>query len=112
MADKAYISAPVAADLEEYNRLQLLTVPRANQKVQLPPSTARLFGPIRQMVERVNSQLTGQFHVETNHAYAFFGLQTRLYSKLAAHAILIYLNRLLGNSDFLHIKQLAFSYSN
>ena len=38
----------------------------------------------------------------------FWGLCTRLYTKLAAHTLCIYFSRLLGNADFLHIKSLAF----
>jgi hypothetical protein len=59
-------------------------------------------------VETVNGQLTEQFNVEHNHAHSFRGLCTRLYTKLTAHTLCVYLNRLLGNADFLQIKQLAF----
>ena len=36
------------------------------------------------------------------------GLCTRLYAKLTAHTLCIYLNRLIGKPDFLRIKSLAF----
>ena len=62
----------------------------------------------RQIIEVVNSQLSEQFKIERNHAHTFRGLVTRLYTKLAAHTICIYLNRLVGHSDFLCIKHLAF----
>ncbi|HEU5103152.1 MAG TPA: hypothetical protein VFU22_29225 [Roseiflexaceae bacterium] len=39
---------------------------------------------------------------------AFWGLCARLYTKLAAHTLCLYLNRLLGNPDRLRIKALAF----
>jgi hypothetical protein len=35
-------------------------------------------------------------------------LCTRLYTKLVAHTLCIYLNRLLGKQNFLQIKSLAF----
>src|SRR5919199_6004683 len=35
------------------------------------------------------------------HAHTFRGLCTRLHTKLAAHTLWIYLNRFLGNADFL-----------
>ncbi len=62
----------------------------------------------RQMIETVHDQLTEQFHVDTNHAYSFWGLCARLYTKLTAHTLCIYVNRLLGNADCLQIKRLAF----
>ena len=83
-------------------------MPRRNQKTQLPASVQQQFNAIRQMIETVNSQLTAQFNIEINHAHTFWGLCTRLYSKLSAHTLCIYLNRILGNPDFLQIKTLAF----
>lgn len=106
--DKAFISALAAARLLETNRVRLHTVPRANQKAQLPPALRRLRNRIRQIIETVNGQLTEQFQIEVNHAHTFWGLCTRLHTKLAAHTLCIYLNRLLGNPDPLHIKALAF----
>lgn len=108
IGDKAYISADKAAELWQRNRLRLRTLPRRNQTEQLPAATCTAINTIRQIVETVNGQLTEQFNIETNHAHTFWGLCTRLYSKLTAHTICIYLNRLLGNADFLQIKALAF----
>lgn len=108
IGDKGYISAAVAAALAETNRLQLLTIPRRNQKRQLPPEVARLLNARRQIIETVHGQLTEQLGIETNHAHSFWGLCARLYTKLAAHTLSIYLNRLLGNTSCLQIKQLAF----
>ncbi len=68
----------------------------------------RLLNAQRQIIETVHDQLIEQFHVDTNHAHSFWGLCTRLHTKLAAHTLSIYLNRLLGNVDFLQIKRLAF----
>ena len=108
IGDKAYISAAKAAELWEYNRLRLRTLPRRNQKHQLPRRARRTINAVRQIIETVNGQLTEQFNIETNHAHTFWGLCTRLYTKLAAHTLCIYLNRLLGNPNFLQIKSLAF----
>lgn len=108
LGDKGYINATKAAQLWADNRLRLLTIPRRNQKVQLPSSVRRLFNSVRQIIETVNSQLNGQFHIETNHAHTFWGLCTRLVSKLTAHTLSIYINRFLGKPDFLQIKSLAF----
>jgi len=108
LGDKAYISAPAAADLWERCRVTLLTVPRRNQTWQLPEPLCRLLNGARQIVETVNGQLDAQFHIETNRAHTFAGLCARLHTKLAAHTLCLYLNRLLGADDFLQIKRLAF----
>ena len=106
--DKAYISEAVQTALREQRRVRLLTVPRSNQRVQLPEVVREALNAARQIVETVNEQLTEQFTLERNHAHTFWGLCTRLYTKLTAHTLCLYLNRLIGNVDFLQIKQLAF----
>ena len=106
--DKAYVSAPAAAELWQQNRIRLQTLPRRNQKIQMPSITHKLINQVRQMIETVNAQLESQFKIETNHAHTFWGLCTRLYSKLTAHTLCIFINRLLGKADSLQIKALAF----
>jgi hypothetical protein len=106
--DKAFISAPVARRLAATQRIRLHTIPRANQKVQLSPEVCHLHNRVRQIIETVNGQLTEQFSIEVNHSHTLWGLCTRLLTKLTAHTLSIYLNRLLGNPEPLHIKALAF----
>lgn len=106
--DKGYISAEVARQLLHQNRLRLITLPRSNQVKQLPKTVRHTFNAVRQIIETVNGQLTEQFNIQLNHAHTFWGLCTRLLTKLTAHTLCIYLNRLLDNADFLQIKQLAF----
>lgn len=106
--DKGYISAPEAERLWRERRIRLRTVPRRNQKVQLPPEEARRHNARRQIVETVNGQLVEQLGVQENHAHSFWGLCARLATKLTAHTLCVYLNRLLGNVHFLRIKALAF----
>jgi hypothetical protein len=108
LGDKGYISERLATRLVRTNRLRLLTIPRRNQKRQLPPLVARRLNARRQIIETVNGQLTEQFGIAKHHAHSFWGLCARLYTKLAAHTLSIYLNRLLGKTNFLQIKQLAF----
>jgi IS5 family transposase len=108
LGDKASISAAEAAELAQRHRVRLITLPRRNQKQQLPPAVARAINSARQIIETVNGQLAEQFHVETNHAHTFWGLCARLFTKLTAHTLCIYLNRLLGNPHWLRIKALAF----
>jgi hypothetical protein len=108
LGDKAYISAAKAAQLWQQNRIALKTIPRRNQQKQLPRPLQRLYNSVRQMIETVNAQLSNQFNIEVNYAHTFWGLCTRLYTKLAAHTLCIYINRLLGKPAFLQIKALAF----
>jgi len=108
LGDKAYISQWVADQLCTFNGIILLTLPRANQKKQVSQYFRHLFNRVRQIIETVNGQLTEQFNIEHNHAHSFLGLVTRLYAKLAAHTICVYINRLLERPNPLHIKSLAF----
>jgi hypothetical protein len=108
LGDKAYISAAEAAELWRRQRIRLTALPRRNQKQQVPSAVARAINSARQIIETVNGQLTEQFHVEKNHAHTFWGLCARLLTKLTAHTLCIYLNRLLGNPHWLRIKALAF----
>jgi IS5 family transposase len=105
--DKGYVSAAVAAELQAQG-VRLIAQRRQNQRQQLPAAMQRLMTAVRQIVETVNGQLAAQFNVERNHAHTFGGLRARLYTKLTAHTLCIYLNRWLGNPDWLQIKQLAF----
>jgi hypothetical protein len=108
LGDKAYISAPQAAELRQNNRIRLRTLTRNNQHHQVSPAYQHLHNSIRQLIETVNGQLSDQFAIEKNYAHSFWGLCTRLISKLTAHTLCIYINRLLGKPDFLQIKSLAF----
>jgi hypothetical protein len=109
LGDKAYLSAEKAAHLWQHNRIHLTTLPRRNQQKQLPRAVQRLYNSIRQIIETVNAQLSHQFNIEVNYAHSFWGLCTRLYTKLAAHTLCIYINRLLGKPAFLQIKALAWA---
>ena len=107
LGDKGYVQAELAEELERCG-VRLLAVRRKNQRTQLPQTLRRLVQRLRQIIETVNGQLTEQFEIETNYAHSFWGLCARLYTKLTAHTLCIYLNRLLGNPDWLQIKALAF----
>jgi hypothetical protein len=112
LGDKAFISAPVAAALRATNRIRLLTLPRRNMRPGVPAAVRRTLNGARQIIETVNSQLAEQFHIEVNHAQSFHGLCARLYTKLTAHTLCLYLNRVLGNANPLQIKALAFPNPN
>ena len=108
LGDKGSSSAPLAQELRAEHAVALLTVPRRNQRRQLPAAVARLLNGARQIIETVNDQLTEQFGLARHHAHTFAGLCARLHTKLAAHTLCLYLNRLLGHADWLQIKALAF----
>jgi hypothetical protein len=108
MGDKAYISQWAADNLRTFHQIELLTLPRKNQRQQVSDTVRQLFNRVRQIIETVNGQLAEQFHIEQNHAHTFWGLVTRLYTKLTAHTLCIYLNLLLERPDHLQIKSLAF----
>lgn len=106
--DKGYISGMRQAALRAHNQVTLVTGTRRSQKQQVSATATRVINAARQSIETVNGQLAQQFNIERNHAHSFWGLCTRLYTKLTAHTLCIYLNRILGNPDFLRIKHLAF----
>jgi hypothetical protein len=108
IGDKAYIGTERAAELRAKTGTVVVTGTRRTQQQQAAPQVNHLVNHARQIIEVVNSQLSEQFKIERNHAHTFLGLCTRLYSKLAAHTLCIYLNRLCGQVDFLCIKRLAF----
>lgn len=112
IGDKAFVSAPTTARLRAENRLTLLTLPRRNQRRQLSAAAQHAHNAARQVIETVNSQLTEQFGVETNHAQSFWGLTARRSTKLTAHTLSICLNRRIGHPNPLQIKHLAFPNPN
>jgi len=109
IGDKGYVSAPVADVLDAEQDVHLLTPPRRNQHVQLPREAARRLNRLRQIIETVNSQLTEQFQIGRHQAHTFWGLCARLYAKLTAHTLCVYLNRLLGKEEYLQITTLGSS---
>jgi len=96
LGDKAYLNADLQADLQQFHGITLLTPRRANQREQLPAALTSLVSHFRQMIETINSQLAGQFHIETNKAKCMSGLVARLQAKLAAHTLGLYLNVVSG----------------
>ncbi len=96
LGDKAYINALLQGDLQQLHGVTVLTPQRSNQHHQLPGVLTRLVSHFRQMIETINSQLAGQFSIETNKAKSMSGLVSRLQTKLAAHTLGMYLNVVTG----------------
>jgi hypothetical protein len=107
LGDKGYVQAQLAAELAT-SGVRLVAARRAKERMQFPDMLKRLIKRFRQIIETVNGQLSDQFAFEQNYAHSFWGLCARLYTKLTAHTLCLYLNRLLGNPDWLQIKGLAF----
>lgn len=109
LADKGFVNHTVRTDLWTHHRVLLLARTRKNQQRHaLPKPLNDAIPRWREICETVHSQLVQQFRIQRNHARSFAGLCARLYAKLTAHTLCIYLNRLFGKADFLPIKQLAF----
>lgn len=108
LSDKGYVSEALAERLLRQG-VKLLALRRENQHEQWPEELRRLITRFREIIETVNGQLTEQFGIEHNYAHSFWGLCARLYTKLTAHTLCIYLNRLLGNPEWLQVKGLAFA---
>jgi hypothetical protein len=96
LGDKAYLNAVLQADLQVVHGVTVLTPHRVNQRQQLPAALTRLVTHFRQMIETINSQLAGQFAIETNKAKCMSGLIARLQAKVAAHTLGLYLNVVTG----------------
>jgi hypothetical protein len=96
IGDKGYISERLRQELRCQRRIDLLTPPRQDQKQQLPRLVLQRLKRARRLIETVGSQLCDQFNIERNRAKTYWGLCARLYTKLAAHTLAIYLNRLFG----------------
>ena len=107
-ADNGYLSASLAAALQEERRITLATPLRRNRQPARDPAFVRLLSGVRQIIEAVNAPLTDQFKIGRKHAHTFAGLRARLACKLTAHTLCISINRLLGKADALQIKALAF----
>jgi Transposase DDE domain len=96
LGDKAYLNALLQGELQALQGVRVLTPQRSNQHEQLPDALSRLVCHFRQMIETINSQLAGQFNIETNKAKCLSGLIARLQAKLAAHTLGLYLNVITG----------------
>lgn len=109
LADTGYVGASLAEALEHLG-VRLIASRRVNQHQQLPADLASLSARFRQIIETVNGQLGRQFNIEQTAAHSFWGCVRGCTPncKLTAHTRCIYLNRLLGNPDWLQIKTLAF----
>jgi hypothetical protein len=108
LGDKAFVSAPVAAQLASEAAVRLVTIPRRNQRDQAGAVLAEPHRRLRAVIEMVNDQLVEQLAITRHHAHTFWGLCTRLYTKLTAHTLCQWLGWQHGDPDWRCIKKFAF----
>jgi hypothetical protein len=102
LGDMAYLSDPLQLELFEQNRLLTITPMRRNQKnYRKQPA---LFRHLRKRIETVFSQFHDQFNIQKNYAKKFWGLATRILSKLTAFTLLQYLNKYEFHNKLNHVK--------
>lgn len=91
LADKGYISQAVQTDLFTHYQIDLKVPYRRNQK-QFVPKNNKILGRKRRRVEVQFAQLCDQFRLKLTYAKTYRGFLSRLYSKVAAIAVLQKIN--------------------
>jgi hypothetical protein len=82
---------------------------RSNSKAQLPKQLKQQIFRKRRLIETVNSQLSEHLNIANVLARLPLGLLARLETKILAHNICCFINKVLRKSvDNLKIKQLVF----
>lgn len=108
LGDKGYTKADLNADLKSEKGIEL-PVQKSNSKVQFPKSIRHLIFKLRRRIETTASQLTQQLNIEQVLAKSFWGLQTRIKTKLLAYNLCYYINKLIGQDiEISRIKHLIF----
>lgn len=102
LGDKAYLSDGLQTELFECNGMLLNTPMRANQK-QFRKQPA-VFRKKRKRIETLFSQLCDQFMIRRNYAKTFFGLSSRILSKITAFTLLQYINKFITGRPLNHVK--------
>jgi len=109
LGDKGYIKAELSTDLKSEKGIDLLPVQKDKSKIQFPKAIRQLIFKLRRRIETTASQLTQQLNIEQVLAKSFWGLQTRVKTKLLAYNLCYYINKLLGQDiNVSKIKHLVF----
>ena len=109
IGDKGYIGNDFAADLKSEKDIDLLPVKRNNSKTQFPKAIRQLIFKLRRRIETSASQLTQQLNIEKVMAKSYWGLVTRIKTKLLAYNLCYYINKLIGRDiNVSRIKELIF----
>lgn len=109
LGDKGYIGDDIRIELNKERNIKLISLKRNNSKIQLPKKLRQQIFKKRRLIETVNSQLSEQLNVPRVLAKSRLGLISRLETKILAHNICCFINKILRKSvDTLRIKQLIF----
>lgn len=109
LGDKGYIGDKIHSELEKERNILLVSLKRNNSKAQLPKQLRQQIFKKRRLIETVNSQLSEQLNIAKVLAKSRLGLLARLETKILAHNICCFINKVLLRSvDTLKIKQLIF----
>lgn len=109
IGDKGYIGNAFAADLKQEKGIDLLPVKRSNSKAQFPKAVRRFIFKFRRRIETSGSQLAQQLNIERVMAKSYWGLLSRIKTKLLAYNLCYYINMLIGRDmNFSRIKELVF----
>jgi len=108
IGDKGYIGDALASELLEHFGITMIAMKRNNARTQFPKVFRQLVFKLRRRIETSISQLCGQLSVETVVAKSFWGLRTRLASKMLAFNVCWFINHLLGVHHIALIKQLVY----
>lgn len=109
LGDKGYIGDNIRSELEKERNINLLALKRNNSKAQLPKQLRQQIFKKRRLIETVNSQLSEQLNIAKVLAKSRLGLLARLETKILAHNICCFINKVLMKIvDTLKIKQLIF----
>jgi len=106
IGDKAYLSSEIQLDLFQTQGVRLLTPKRVNQKEfrEYP----QVFRKLRKRIETLFSQLCDQFMIKRNYAKSFWGLATRIISKIVSLTLAQFVNKFHNKKPINEIKY-AFS---
>jgi len=109
LGDKGYIGDSICSELDKERNIKLISLKRNNSKVQLPKQLRQQIFKKRRLIETVNSQLSEHLNIAKVLAKSRLGLLARLQTKILAHNICCFINKVLRKSvDTLKIKQLIF----
>ena len=102
IGDKAYLSSEIQLDLFQTQGVRLITPKRVNQKdFRKYP---QIFRKLRKRIETLFSQLCDQFMIKRNYAKSFFGLATRIISKIVSLSLAQFVNKFHNKKPINEIK--------
>lgn len=108
-ADKGFVSKKLAQELKERQNLSLFTPIRKNKESRKP--YPKWFDKYHKkscrLIETVNNILKDQFNLEKHYCKTFWGLCTKLISKLTAFTLGQFIN-VQNNLPILQLKNFAF----